>query len=239
MTFISHQNRRPFIWLRWSLLVFFVLIFFILGGSSLIVRGALLVSKITSFSNSTVPLEQIAALQAKIADLEAERDHLSALLGDRGTLQKTTPAHVSLSGGYLFADSIVIDKGTNDGVVINDYVTTVDGMFVGPVVDAKSSWSRVAPFTQLGRKTVIRGGKNKEIIFEVNGIGGSEAEVDLPVSTDVKVGDVFWSGEYPDLVIGVVDRIDQSPARQIKTVSFRPPFAFKFLTIVDLHKKNI
>ncbi len=241
MVFIIHQNRRFFVWLRWTFLLFFVLIFFILDGPSLIVRGSIMISKTFSFSNTenTVSSAKIVALQAKIIDLEIEQERLKALLGNTERFNKIIPANISFSGGYLFSDSIVIDRGEMNGVAINDYVVTQDGIFIGSITRLEAYWSRAIPFTQLGHKTIVRGGQNKEIIFEVSGIGGGEAAVDLPVGMNIKTGDIFWSGEHPNFIIGIVDSIDASPAKQIQTVYFRPPIAFKFLISVNIHKKNI
>jgi len=238
MVFIQHQNRRPILWLRFGILLFFVFLFFIFGGKSLVIKGTIYLQNTLSFSKDISTPEQTAMLKAKIADLEKERDNLNILIGN--TYNKNiVPANVSLGGGYLFSDSIIVDRGANSGVAIDDYVTTIDGMFVGKVISVGANWSSIVPFTRLGQKTVIRGGQNKEIVFEVSGIGGGETSADLPGSLDIKIGDIFWSGEYPDFIIGIVNGIDSSQAKQIQTVYFGPPVALKFLTFVNIHKKNI
>lgn len=237
MNFIKHQNRQPFFLLRWVFIFLFIILFFALNGQSFIARGFIMISKNFSFFQNNNSSDEITILKAKINDLETEQSRLNILLNTRDA-QKIVPARVTISGEYLFADSIIIDRGLKDAVAPGDFVTTSEGMFVGLVTTSETYGSRIIPFTQLGQKTVIRGGKNKEIIFEARGIGGGEASADLPVNIDIKVGDIFWSGEYPDFIIGIIHAIDRSPARQIETVYLKPPIAFKFLTSVYVHKKH-
>lgn len=235
MVFIISQNRHPFLWLRWLLPLLIVLIF---GGRFFIMRGIIIASKsFPSAHNVALSSSERSAFQAKIADLEAERNHLYALLQNKDPLKKILFANVQLGGGYIFSDSLIIDKGVSDDVAVGDFVTTDDGLLVGSVIDRGPHWSAVASFTQLGRKVVVRGGGSKQIVFEMNGIGGGEAEVDLPISLDIKVGDVYWSGEHSDYIVGVVDHIDRSPTSQIQTVYMKPPISLIFLTRVVIHTK--
>src|SRR3989344_2119607 len=171
MTFIMHQNRRSFVWLWRGIFLFILFIFFVFGGRSIVIRGTIKISNFFSFSkNIEQQSSKLGALQAKITDLEADREHINELLTKTASSKKVIPANISLGGGYLFSDSIIIDHGTYDGVELGDIVTTNDGIFVGSVSESGVYWSKIIPFTQLGRKTVIRGGPNKEIIFEINGI---------------------------------------------------------------------
>lgn len=240
MQHFARSNRHVFFWLRVGIIAFALFVFFIFGGKSLVARGFSSVMRFILPERKVSLPYYVSALEAKIKDLELNQARLQSVIGQAGSQKRfLADAKVIFGGGYLFSDTITIDRGIESGIAKGDFVGTEDGILFGVIADTGTWWSRVAPFTQLGKKTMVRGGALKDIVFEVNGVGGGEMQAELPVSINLKVGDVIWSGDFVDRIVGMVERLDQSPASQVQNMIMRQPRALQSLIQVQVFKQNI
>lgn len=232
----THYNRRPLPWVKGGILFIFAMVFFLLNGHSVVIRGIVYIGSF--FGGTNAPLSQeIVALRARIHDLEYENERYQKLF-DMAS-RDVIPANIRLGGDYLFADTLIIDRGAADNVSIGDHVSTDEGMYVGTIVETGYRWSKIIPFTQLGRKTIVRGGPNKDMTFEITGIGAGEAEARLPFSIAINAGDILWDGSNPTMITGLVDRTEKPAASQIQTIYVRPSVSFGSLVHVLVHKRDI
>src|SRR3989344_8701047 len=122
-------------------------------------------------ANQIKSLSDVLLLE-RIRDLKYDNDRLRGNLNLSRKIAKQ--AKVVLGGGYLFADVLILNEGSNAGIKIGDIVFTPENILVGKVVEAGSGWSKVMPISALGEKTILRGGDNKELIFEAEGRGLGE-----------------------------------------------------------------
>ena len=233
MALQTHYNRRPLPWVKGGALLLVATLFFLLNGRSVVVRGASYVSSFFRAADTAFSQEMVA-LRARIKDLESENERLQRLfnMGSRNTI----PADIRLGGDHLFVDTLIIDRGVADGITVGDHVSTDDGIYVGTILETGDRWSKIVPFTQLGRKTIVRAGQNKEITFEITGIGAGEAEARLPIAVAINTGDILWDGSDPSIIAGLADRMERPAASQIQTLYIRPPVSFGALSHVLVHK---
>jgi cell shape-determining protein MreC len=233
-------KQQSFMWrfrMVIALLLFFV--FMWIGGGRLIVT---LLAKISAvmphYIVSPKVSDEVAMFRARIADMERERDLLNST---RGLDTNTIVAYVRIAPGFFFGDTLVIDQGAAAGVSVGDTVTTEDGIALGTIERVDTAWSSVLLLSRPGSKTTFRlslsenastSAPTKNILTEAEGVGGGEFRIDMPVSLSIEVGSVVWWGEHPNYPVGVVDRIDQSPARQMQSVFIRLPVSLSALSRV-------
>ncbi len=234
----SYQHNRLIIGLRAGVLLLFAAVFLVVHGPALVSRAVIAMHQWVVPQRTAAMPDEVTALQAKVKDLETENARINEIITRVGDSKKQFVfGHIVFGGGFLFTDTLSIDRGRESGIVSGDFVATKESILVGTIIQTGERWSTVAPFTQLGRKVLVRAGEKKDIVFEAMGVGGEEIEVDLPATVNLKAGDVVWSAEKPDYIVGLVDRLDSSSARQIQNVFIKPPIAFKALTDVEIYHK--
>ncbi len=226
-------KKHSFVWrLRVLLGLFLLIIFILIGGGRLLVTALVkLGALLPHYSASGGVSDEVATLRARISDLEHERDVLSSA---RNRHANVIGAGVSIAPGFFFGDALVLDRGVSDGVTVGKMVTTEDGILLGTIEHSEAGWSSVLLLSRPGSKTTLRlslsessstSTPTKNILTEAEGIGGGEFRIDLPASLHIEPGSVVWSGEYPVYPAGVVDHVDQSPARQTVSVYIRLPIS--------------
>jgi rod shape-determining protein MreC len=142
-----------------------------------------------------------------------------------------------VAGKYIDQDSILINKGSKNGLFENMPVITEDKVLVGKIVEVHRDFSRVALIS------------NKESFFDVQisgkgidglvrGKGSSEVYLDLiPRDKEIREGDLVVSsslgGKYPEgLLVGVVKEIKKSDIQPFQQAEISP-----FLDLQEL--KNV
>lgn len=236
-TYQSFSSHRFTWWIRLGVLCLLGWIFFIFNGGHFIRQSVVAVASLIS-RRSVSESQELSVLKAKVRDVEEENQMLKSVLAGRMVLPRPlVVATVRFGGGYLFLDTLFIDRGSSDGIALHNAALSDDGLVVGTVDDVGDSWSRILPFSKLGVKTVVRGGQKKDVIFELTGIGGGEMRADVPTAIRIKTGDILWWGENPAFAVGVVDRVNSAQTRQIGQVFVRQTrslFSFIYLFIVTL-----
>ena len=163
-------------------------------------------------------------LQARIADLEAERDTLQQL-SRAGMADNVLLAPVQLGPGFVLSDSLLLSAGQKQGVRQGDVVIVPGGIAIGVIAEAQENWSKAALFSRLGSIIMLRGGTAKEIVFEGWGVGGGGLRVELPSTVGLGVGDPVWLGSNPTYIAGLVDASDRAPGRQLQQLTIRIPIS--------------
>jgi len=113
--------------------------------------------------------------------------------------------------------------GTGAGIKVGDLVTFENFFIIGKISETGAGWSKVAQFSSLGESTVLRGGKEKNIVFEAKGAGAGVLKSDLPVSVDLAIGGALWWGENPDYLVALVEDIKRFEGSQLQEVTMRNP----------------
>mgnify|MGYP006271289289 CR=1 FL=1 len=177
---------------------------------------------LTRFEENEVLLERIAVLEEALARQQAELIDLREIASDYERItdlvdytsasddQEFVLADVIGQGQYGFVRSIIINKGTRNGIAVGMPVVTDLGL-VGRVFDVTANFSQVQLVTD--QNSFVSGRlQDTRADGTVQGAGlstGSLTMLHIPPSTDVQQGNlVFTSGLGgnfpPDLFIGTV-----------------------------------
>lgn len=232
--------KKPSVFYRARILLVALLFFLFLwfGGGRLVVAVVARVGALMPQYLSSSDSAEVALVKAQLANAERERDILN---GFGAPTKRTILVPVSVSPGYFFGDTMILDSGESAGVASGHVVVTDGGIALGTIDHVGSGWSSVSLISVPGKKTTIRLSASestststpaKNILVDAEGVGGGELRVDLPVSLSITAGAVAWWGEHPEYPVGVVDHIDQSPARQVQSVFIRLPVSLSALAHV-------
>jgi len=171
-------------------------------------------------------LEKSVLASTLLLELESLRKEnttlLEALLVNSGP-QKVIPAKLSLKSEYVFSDVYMLDQGSQAGIKVGDLVTFKNFLMIGNVSETGPGWSKVTQFSALGESTVLRGGKEKDIVFEAKGAGAGILKSDLPVSVDLAVGEALWWGEGSEYLVALVEEIRRLEGSQLQEIIMRSP----------------
>lgn len=173
-----------------------------------------------------------AALQQRLAELEAENDRLNAeivrlrqneneLRIVKGLLEyagsqpdnKYLPANLVGRSTSPFLNFLILDKGSDDGIQRGMPVVTGDGL-VGRVVEVTSSACKVLPVTDPESAVAARLLESREQGMVVGRLGGGLEMQFITQQTRVQPGEVVVTsglgGAYPPgIVIGTVAAVQQ------------------------------
>jgi len=195
-----------------------------------------------SLSSRNRQLEaQVQRLQQQHAhDVSLERlnAELQALLKLQGSLHRTgLAALVIAESAGNFQWSITVNRGSNEGVKVNDPVVSADGL-VGHVVDVTPINAIVqliidpdsavaARLTSSGDTGLIVGERNQDLQMQ---LVRSDAKV-FPSEQVVTAG--YQGGLFPpEIIIGTVSHVYQQSGGLTKIVAVRPAVDFSSLETV-------
>lgn len=168
------------------------------------------------------------------AELRRENELLTALLQLRNGLQYETRAATVIARESSEARrSLVIDRGTDDGVAVGDVVIGAGGSLVGRISEAGSGIAHVllisdATSTVTGQ--LLTSAATGKVVGQ---LGGALVMTDVDSAADVTIGEeVFTAGielgggirsPYPKgLLIGRVVDVTRDPNEVVQTVFLEP-----------------
>lgn len=170
-------------------------------------------------------------------DYEILKSENESLKGIKGLLASSTTiiATVLKTPASSPYDSILIDRGSNDGVVegLEVYAFTIVPIGVVDRVYAKSSLVRL--FSSPGDTHDVYIGVSK-ISGSAVGLGGGNFEVILPRSNGVQIGDPVTMPSIDSNVFGVVEVIEETDGGTFERILFKNPFSFNELRFVQIVK---
>lgn len=193
-------------------------------------------------------------LHRKVADLttenlklrqsETDLRRLRSLLGysEQFTMQTTMAEAIMLDLSSRFK-SIILDRGSNAGIDVNDVVVNANGL-IGRVVLTTKDMAKV--------QLIIDGNASVGSLVErtrrqgvVRGDGGSGAQMyDVPSLADVQPGDTVLTagidGIYPKgIPLGVVTKAEKGP-ELFKLIRVRPSVDFGTVEeVIIIHTRKI
>ncbi|MCF0155227.1 MAG: rod shape-determining protein MreC [Veillonella sp.] len=202
---------------------------------------------IAIIDNTLGLLDNQAELEAKIAAMEQEKVNADEILAENVRLrqmlnyqQQNTqfamqPARVIVKDYGTWTNTMIIDKGSNDGIQVNMAVVVPSGV-VGVVTDVYPDSARVEtivdPRSAVG---VIVQRPESRVASVLKGNGSTPSEptmVDIAKDGDVLIGDTLvtsgYGGVFPKgLLVGHVTKLTNDPEGFVKnatvetTVNFR------------------
>lgn len=218
------------------------------------VQGWLFQSSVglSSNENDQQNVEQLTEQQQKeIYALQVENARLKAIvqqsqvLGDQlAFLQqaelRSVQAKITSKSTDKLAHTVMINRGTNDGIEKGDAVIIENGILVGVVHDVQATASSVLLLTSFNAKisaTVQNAQQSPGIVQGDHNI--SLRLTFVPQTDTLAVGDTIVSSgndEHipPDLVIGSIQEIFQQPGSLFQEASLTPLFDLSQLSIVSV-----
>lgn len=154
------------------------------------------------------------SLSARVAELEAENARLRTLMGAADNHPDALLGRVIGEGGGSWRRTLILNRGTRDGVRPRDTIITAQGV-VGQVVQSLSPWSSVVLLITDPESEVSVLVQRTRAQAVVKGTGGPLLELAyLPKPTNIRKGDAIVTsgkgGVYPSgLLVGRVSRLSK------------------------------
>lgn len=193
--------------------------------------------------------DEIATLQERVDALERENEELREIEGEYQLLldlfnrARQAPDYQRLTASVIGRDtnqairSIIIDKGSADGVRVGMPVESARGL-VGQVFRTTANSSQIVLITENSSRVPARLGTSRATgILHGGGLGGSMSIDWIDLKYRVEVGEVVMSsglgGRFPqDLVIGRVIEVDRREADLFQQAIVQPAVDFDALEVV-------
>ncbi|MFO7679998.1 MAG: rod shape-determining protein MreC [Chloroflexota bacterium] len=193
--------------------------------------------------------DEIAQLQARLDALERENEELREIQGEYQLLldlfnrARQAPEYTRQTASVIGRDtspsirSIIIDKGSDDGVRVGMPVEGARGL-VGRVYRTTQHSAQVALITDNASAVPARLGNSRATgLLRGGGLGGSLVMDWIDLKYQVAIGEVALTsglgGEFPpDIVIGRVSEVFRSEAELSQRAVVQPAVDFDALEVV-------
>jgi len=177
----------------------------------------------TTLINRNIELEQeLMSLRLKTFDYDVVVQENESLKNNLGRAPETSNIFSKVLSKPPVSpyDTLVLDVGSIDGVVLGSKVYTSNNIIIGLIKNVTSKTSLVELFSSSNQEQELMLARTGAF-FAINGRGGGNLQLEVPKDTDVMWGDTFV---YPGLktsVVGSVYYIDSSSQSSFKTVYIR------------------
>lgn len=167
-----------------------------------------------------------AQLQRLIA-IESENNYLKALLQSAHQIKgKTMIAELLAVDSEPFVNQVIINKGTRDGIYINQPVLDAYGI-MGQIIQAGPITSRVLLINDPKSGIAVQNVRNGMRALAVGNYSDKLHLLYVSKTADLKPGDIFISSglgdHYPEgYPVGKVESVSKDPAHQFAKVFIQP-----------------
>lgn len=176
---------------------------------------------------------ELEASQLELPLLKSQNTNLKFLLGRSGDVKaKRILASVLEAPSKTPFDILLLDVGTNDGIVVDDKIF-VGPLAIGKIVEVSTLYSKAMLFSAPQNKFE---GRLNEIQIEVEGQGGGQFESLVPIGMKVEVGDSLVLPALSPKVFGVVTVIEKLETEGFKKILFSLPVNPNQITEVTIEK---
>jgi rod shape-determining protein MreC len=193
--------------------------------------------------------EEIARLEAQLEVLERQNEELYEIQGEYQLLldlfnrARQSPELRRLTAAVIGRDtspsirSIIIDKGTEDGVIVGMPIESARGL-VGRVFRTTAQSAQVVLITDNASSVAARLGSSRATgILKGGGVGGAMSIDWVDLKHQIEVGEVVLTsglgGKFPqDTVIGRVSEVERREAELFQRAIVQPAVDFDSLEIV-------
>ncbi|MBI4118459.1 MAG: rod shape-determining protein MreC [Parcubacteria group bacterium] len=169
--------------------------------------------------------------------LKKENDELRHYLGATKVDATAILAFVLVRPNRSPYDTLIVDRGGEDGLHVGDLVSAPGGVAIGTVTFVSGKTAKVTLFSSPGEKAVVEIGASALRVDAV-GQGGGNFEAKLPRGIEVKKGDLVSLIEKRRIVLGIVESIKAEPADSFQILLFKLPVNIYELEWVEITKKQ-
>ncbi|MBI4120691.1 MAG: rod shape-determining protein MreC [Parcubacteria group bacterium] len=180
-------------------------------------------------------MNRLKAEMLSLALLKKENDELRGHLGVERREQDVTLAFVLVRPNRSPYDTLLIDKGEEDGLKIGSLVSAPGGVAIGTVTSVSRQTAKVVLFSSPGEKSVVEIGAST-LRVDATGQGGGNFEAKLPRGIEVHKGDLVSLIRGKRIILGVVEAIQAKPADSFQILLFKLPVNIYELEWVEIEK---
>ncbi|MDH5442133.1 MAG: rod shape-determining protein MreC [Candidatus Nomurabacteria bacterium] len=167
--------------------------------------------------------------------LEQENKTLRETLGRRDKSKETILALVIAPPRQSSYDTILIDRGTSDGIKIGDRVVAYGDMALGTIAEVTGTTAMVQLYSSPDTPLSGRLSGNQTLI-DLNGRGGGNFIFEVPRDIEIVEGDIITPVFNSRQIIGIVGGLDFDPRDPFQTVYVTAPFNINQLQFVEIEK---
>ncbi len=223
-------RREPLSPLQFALSLFGCILVFVLaffgsrllfsGVSSVLGAAALLpgISDVTAhFASNTSLSEENGALKERLSLLEDKARIFSLLVRENAELkselsrkepaQKILLARVLSHPDHSLYDTLIVDRGSEDGVIVGQQVLAYPHTLLGTVAEVSPHSAKIELLSTPNHAFSVLIGASL-LPAEAHGRGGGVYGVTVPKDLAIVPGDSLYVASRPDLVIAVVGAVD-------------------------------
>ena len=154
--------------------------------------------------------------------------HMSEVRGGVGT--------AILSSGTSPYGTLLIDAGTDDGVLVGDIAISEGGVAIGVLRETYADSALIHVYTAPDASIDVIIAGSPTIL---DGRGGGNARAKLPRGVDVALGEPVYAPSAHSLAVGIVGSIESDPSLAEQTLYVSIPVGFdglRYLYVVSSHE---
>ncbi len=189
-------------------------------------------------------LDQLTTENLRLRQSEGDLRRLRSLMGysEQFTMPTTMAEPVMLDTSSRFK-SMILDRGSNSGIEVNDAVVNANGL-IGRVVLTTKDMAKVQLVTDGNSSAgVLIDRTRRQGVLRGDGVNGAQL-YDIPSLSDVRPGDVVMTagidGIYPKgIPVGVITKAEKGQDL-FKTITVRPSIDFGAIEeVIILHTRKV
>ncbi|HYE81265.1 MAG TPA: rod shape-determining protein MreC [Clostridia bacterium] len=189
----------------------------------------------------TAEIEQLKEQNRQLIQMALENSRLRGLLEFKGANSQFDYIGASVTGrdpGNWY-DVYTINKGSKDGIAVNDAVIVSHGYLVGKVIEVGTSYSKIMAIIDERSSVSIIVNRTRDMGI-VSGDSDSDVIAIMELEADIVKGDDIITSEYSTLpkglYIGKVKSVEKQERKLQKMVVIEPSVDFKRLEEVFVVK---
>lgn len=191
---------------------------------------------ITLIKSKDYELEQLKAEQMRFKLIEDVNNHLLNELDrlDFNSLPplKTSATVISRPPNSPY-DTLVIDKGINNGILEGDFVTSF-GLYIGKIISPKSNTSSVLLISSPSSETSVFVASST---YTMKGLGGGSMVIEVPKGHSIEVGDPVSLADVSNLMtIGSIKHIESKDQDPFDRVFVSLPISLSSIRFIEIYE---
>ncbi len=207
--------------------------------------GGALSSIGTAFSFKSSLVKENEDLRQKLAENNALILNYDSVLDENNKIKETLGRKndkTNMLLGVILSkpnqspyDTLIIDVGANNGVVVGDLVFALGNVPIGQIFEVYASSAKVVLFSNSGEKTEVVVGI-KDAFIEMVGRGGGNFEMILPRDFVLEVGSNVTLPGITPYVVAKVETIISDPRDSFAKAILSSPINIEELKFVEVRK---
>lgn len=191
-----------------------------------------LVKKLMELQES---FKSMHSLEQERDTLAKENTELQKTLGLYREFQFDKTARVLARPPKISYDTLLIDIGEKDGVLMGDLVFSGENILLGEISDIRRSSSLVELYSTPLRETEVRL-PTSGLALTFVGRGGGAFSVAIPRDIPAEEGESILSSREGNYLVGVISRITGNPQDPVKTIIAKSPINMNYLHYVFIKR---